>query len=81
MNNSNIKSLIKYSVRNIILLFIASCDIQDSDIEPEKRFTKIYHDNNFDLSYYPVDIKETAEGEYYILSGIKEDSSRYAWLN
>lgn len=46
------------------------------NIDPENIFTKIYSDANSDISYYPLDLVQTSDGGYYILSAISIDSSR-----
>ncbi len=67
----------------IILLLISmvvATSCEKSTIEKENIFTKIYSDPNSDISYYPLDIKQTADGGYYALGAISIDTTR-TWLN
>lgn len=69
---------------NILLCFlfvsiIVSCDINKNDADPANSFTRIYEDVNYSIEYYPVDVKESADGGYVVLSAIKRlnDLSNY----
>ncbi len=67
----NIKSIL---VIAILLLSISSC--KKDTINPENIFSKIYSDENSDISYYPLDIIQANDGGYYILSALSTDSVR-----
>jgi hypothetical protein len=56
-----------------------SCDIKKSNVSPDAVFTNVYHDNDLNTAYYPLDINQAGNGELTILSGIKNDSSKYTW--
>jgi hypothetical protein len=56
-----------------------SCDIKKSNVSPDAVFTNIYHDNDLNTAYYPLDINQAANGELTILAGIKNDMSKYTW--
>ena len=55
-------------------MLLSNC--KKTKINPENIFAKIYDDSNSDLSYYPLDIIQSSDGGYYILSAVSEDSSR-----
>jgi hypothetical protein len=62
------------------LLFFAllwSCDIKNNDIEPSSSFVKIYDDNRFEQEYYPLDIIQTADDGFLILSEKKDEQSLF----
>ncbi len=58
----------------LLLLSISSC--KKDNINPENIFAKVYSDENSDISYYPLDIIQTSDGGYYILSALSVDSVR-----
>jgi hypothetical protein len=61
-----------------ILTFIFIGCANDSDPAADKaNFTRIYDNNKYNASYYPIDIKQTPDGGYLILGGLKVDSLDY----
>lgn len=56
-----------YYIFSVLVLFF-SCDIAENKIEPEATFSKIYDDSNFQESYDPLDIKQTPDSGYLVLS-------------
>jgi hypothetical protein len=70
--------LIYFLTGTLIITGIISCD--KSNIKPENIFTKIYDDQNSDISYYPLDIAESGSDGYFILGATAIDTTR-TWLN
>ncbi len=62
----------------IFVFFAISCE--KNNIGEANIFTKIYSDQNSDISYYPLDIKQTADEGYLVLGSISIDTTR-TWLN
>ncbi len=60
-----------------LILFAASCDISKNDVVPTNTFTKIYDDDRFEQEYYPLDIIQTADEGFLVLSELKNDQSLY----
>ena len=62
-----------------IFIFIISwsCDISNNNIEPTASFVKIYDDNRFEEEYYPLDVIQTADDGFLILSEKKNDQSLF----
>lgn len=60
-----------------ILTFFWSCDISKNNIEPSSSFVKIYDDDRFEQEYYPLDIIQTADDGYLILSEKQDDQSSF----
>ncbi len=58
-----------------LLFFAVSCDIKDNDVLPTNTFTKIFDDSRFEQEYYPLDIIQTPDGGFLILSEKKSDQS------
>ena len=66
--------------QSIYILFIfavLSCDISDNEFEPNNTFVKIYDDNRFEYEYYPLDIIQTSDDGFLILSEVKFDQSLF----
>ena len=65
----------------LLYLFILTiswgCDISKNDFEPTSTFVKIYDDNRFEQEYYPLDVIQTADNGYLILSEKKDDQSLF----
>lgn len=69
----------KMNIKNIfivVILILSFITCKKDNINPENIFTKIYSDANSDISYYPLDIVQTGDGGYYILSALSVDSTR-----
>jgi hypothetical protein len=61
------------------MAFMAFSCAKDSDSTIDKaNFTRIYDVNKFDASYYPIDIKETADGGFLILGGRRLSDSDFS---
>jgi hypothetical protein len=50
-----------------ITLIITGCEEKSSVVFDEQNFTKIYDNNQFSVSYYPIDVQQTDDGGYLIL--------------
>jgi hypothetical protein len=68
----------KYYKLTFLLFFITwSCDIKNNDAKPSTAFVKIYDDNRFEQEYYPLDIIQTDDDGFLILSEKKDDQSLF----
>ncbi|MEQ9165239.1 MAG: hypothetical protein RLO12_03215 [Fulvivirga sp.] len=64
------------------LLVLTGCDISDNDaVDPSEGFFKIYDNNLFDASFIPIDIKQTTDGGYLILSSKRIETSNFTGVN
>ncbi len=79
LRNNGINLALNYkSIKYIILLFfVLSCDISKNDVLPTNTFTKIYDDDRFEQEYYPLDIIQTLDEGFLILSELKNDQSLF----
>ncbi len=69
--------LLGYSAMLIIVLLSGSC-ANEADPEADKsNFTRIYDNDKFNTSYYPIDIRQTPDGGYLILGGRRIESSNF----
>lgn len=57
-------------------MILFSC--KKTEIAPDNIFTRIYEDSNSDISYYPLDFKQTPDG-YLVLASTSIDTTR-TWL-
>jgi hypothetical protein len=63
----------------ITLLFIGCSN--DSDPAADKAsFTRIYDNNKYNASFFPIDIKQTPDGGYLILGGRRIDDSNFSGI-
>ena len=69
----------KHSFYNFLffILLLPACDITKNDVIPSHTFTKIYDDNRFEQAYFPVDVIQTADEGFLILSELKNDLSLF----
>lgn len=51
-----------------LLLIASACDIKKSDADPSESFTTVYDHPDMDLSFYPVDMVQTSDGGFLVLS-------------
>ena len=58
-------------------IIVLSCDISKNDVLPTNTFTKIYDDDRFEQEYYPLDIIQTADEGFLILSELKNNQSLF----
>jgi hypothetical protein len=61
------KKITVFLVAAIMIGLLACSEDSNPQIEKET-FTKIYDSNAFDSAYYPIDIRETADGGYLMLA-------------
>jgi hypothetical protein len=47
---------------------LVSCDIKDSDADPSESFSAVYDHPDMNLAFYPVDMVQTTDDGYLILS-------------
>lgn len=65
----------------ILFLIIAfGCSNESDPAAVKDRFTKIYNHDNFNTSYYPIDIRQTPDGGYLILGGRKIEDSNFSGI-
>lgn len=51
-----------------ILMYATSCDIKKSDADPSASFTAVYDHPDMDLSFYPIDMVQTSDAGFLVLS-------------
>ena len=72
----------KYKIIPFILIIslITSCEFDKQALEPERVFTRIYHDANYSTDYRPIDLIQTPDSGYLILSAyMPETQGAFNW--
>jgi hypothetical protein len=74
----------RFSIHSILLILasvVVLCCSNDSDPAADKaNFTKIFDNNQFDASYYPIDMVQTPEGGYLILGNRSLTTSSFSGI-
>lgn len=61
----------------LVLCFVFfACDNSDNEVAPSENFVKIYNNEQFDISYNPLDVKQTDDGSYIVL-GVTNNVETY----
>jgi hypothetical protein len=60
----------------LLLFFVFSCSKKET-VSPEAGFSRIYDNAEFGGSYYPVDVIQTSDGGYLILSELKRSDTDF----
>jgi hypothetical protein len=69
-------SLTRWVLIFVYLILVASCN-EPNDTEPSVNFLKIYDDSRFNASYIPIDIIQTEDEGFLILSGKRLETSDF----
>ena len=68
----------------ILVLFIAgvlsSCSEESNPVYDTDNFTTIFDNNQFDASYFPIDMRQTPDGGYLVLGGRKLNESDFTGI-
>lgn len=73
-----------FKIFNTFLLtsfILTGCDIKDNEVEVYASFLKVYDDESFAGSYIPLDIQQTADEGYIILSGTRLEESNFIGIH
>jgi hypothetical protein len=62
---------------SVVLLVLAGCSNESDPASDKSSFTRIYDNNQFNVSFYPIDIKQTPDGGYMILGGRRIPNSNF----
>lgn len=64
---------------SIIILF-GSCSNESDPASDKSNFTRIYDNDQFNASFYPIDMKQTPDGGYLILGGQRIKDSNFSGI-
>ena len=62
------------------LSLFASCAEESNPNDDITKFTRIYDNNNFSASFYPIDMVQTPNGEYLVLGGRRLTTSNFTGI-
>ena len=65
----------------LLTSFLFSCKSDQEEVLPSENFVRIYDDNRFNASYIPIDIIQTPDEGFLILSGSRQPSSNFIGTN
>ena len=68
----------RYLLLFVSLTLLVACSNDSDPIADKSNFTKIYDNNKFSASYYPIDMKQTPDGGYLILGGMRLEDSNFS---
>ncbi len=60
-----------------LLLSVTGCDIKKSKSDPSDSFSAVYDHPDMNLSFYPVDMVQTSDGGFLVLSVYTDTASKY----
>lgn len=67
-----------YSLMLLIVLFGGSCANEADSVADKSNFTRIYDNDKFNTSYFPIDMRQTPDGGYLILGGRRIEDSNFS---
>src|SRR3989337_3488520 len=70
----------KYILIILVASLFASCSEESNPTFDTDTFTSIFDNNQFDASYFPIDIRQTPDGGYLVLGGRKLTDSNFTGI-
>jgi hypothetical protein len=67
----------RFGLYILLSILLSACDISRNNIEPTGSFVKIYDDNRFEEEYYPLDLIQTKDDGFLILSEKRDVQSLF----
>lgn len=64
----------------LMIILAASCSEESNPAFDTQNFTTIFDNNDFDASYFPIDMRQTPDGGYIILGGRKLADSNFTGI-
>lgn len=64
----------------LTVILTASCSEESNPTFDTQTFTSIFDNNDFDASYFPIDMRQTPDGGYIILGGRKLADSNFTGI-
>lgn len=62
------------------ILITFSCTEESNPLYDEQNFTKIYDNDQFNSSYFPIDVRQTPDGGYLVLGGRRLADSNFSGI-
>jgi hypothetical protein len=67
-----------YSAMLILVFLSGSCANEADPVADKSNFTRIYDNDKFNTSYFPIDMRQTPDGGYLILGGRRVEDSNFS---
>ena len=64
----------------VLAALISSCSEESNPAFDMDNFSTIYDNNQFDASYFPIDMRQTPDGGYLVLGGRKLEDSNFTGI-
>lgn len=64
----------------LILAIATACSKESDPVADKANFTRIYDNNTFNASFFPIDMKQTPDGGYLILGGRRLEDSNFSGI-
>ena len=77
--NSNKLKISSIAILILSISLFQNCDIVNNDAKPKDEFVKIIHEADYNTKVYPVDILQTADSSFLILSAVYNNDNSYVW--
>jgi len=61
-----------------LLLFLIACSNESDPVADKSDFTRIYDNDRFNTSYFPIDMRQTSDGGFLILGGRRLKDSNFS---
>lgn len=55
----------------LLCCWMAACENDPKEVGPEQRFIRVYQHSDFQMSFYPMDLREMPEGGFMVLSRVE----------
>src|SRR6478736_4695203 len=68
----------RYLLPFVTLILLVACSNESDPVADKSNFTKIYDNNKFSASFYPIDMKQTPDGGYLILGGMRLEDTNFS---
>jgi hypothetical protein len=76
--------MLKKNISAIFIVFAlvvsVSCSEESNPEFDTQTFTAIFDNNQFDASYFPIDMQQTPDGGFVVLGGRKLDDSNFTGI-
>lgn len=71
------KNFLFFGILSLVIALAASCSEKSDPSYDQQAFTKIYNDNQFSATNYPIDLQQTEDGGYLILCGRRLSNTNF----
>ncbi len=70
----------KYGSHFFLAFLLLACANESDPVADKSNFTRIYDNNKFNASYFPIDLHQTPDGGYLILAARRLENSNFSGI-